>query len=408
MRIVIPSITAALAVAGALAWPTAASALTDLVLNVDCASGSRIGQALNRSTLFDRRLVIVVSGTCTENVTIERDDVILRAQSGGGVSASDASKPAILINGARRVMLEGLNVSNGLIGVRATGGAALAIRASVIRNAMWHGIRVDAGASAVIDGSTIENNGQQGVLADGAGITMTSSFVRGNGFSGVASVRGGSVALGDTTGNAGIVCCGNTIEHNTLDGVSVADSSSAILHGNTILGNGTTTSRFGILVTRASAVFLRGGNSIRQNGSANGGGGISAQHASVIRTGPSDNPLSPTTNEISGNTNGLQGYTNASIDLRGGVSVTGNTRFGVYLDQGSRLRMESSTISANGIDGVYVLRASSAEFAGSANSVSANGTYGLYCNDGESSYSGNVAGITGNPAANVSPTCTGY
>jgi len=238
MRIAIPNATAALAVAVTLVWPAGAAALNDLVINVGCASGESIGRALSRPTVVDRRMVVVVSGTCTENVVIERDDVVLRAHvSGGGVNPADAAKPAILVNGAKRVALEGLSVVGGRHGVQVTGGAAAAIRGSAIRNAVANGVLVDGRASAVVEGSTIENNGRQGVSVEGAGVTMTDSNVRGNGLSGVASLRGGSATLGDTD-NAGNVCCGNTIENNTLDGLIVGDSSSANLHGNVVQGNG--------------------------------------------------------------------------------------------------------------------------------------------------------------------------
>ena len=124
-----------------------------------------------------------------------------------------------------------------------------------------------------------------------------------------------------------------------------------------------------------------------------------------MQTGPGDTTLSPTTNEISGNTNGIQGFGNSSLDLRGGVSVTGSIFHGVVVEGGSRLRTDGSTISGNGAAGVSVIRAGSAEFIGAANVVSGN-AFGLFCNDGESSHSGNVAGIMGNTSGQVS--CTGF
>lgn len=404
MRIVIPNTAAALAVAASIAWPTGASALSDLILNVDCASGGRISQALNRPTLVDRRLVVVVNGTCTENVVIERDDVVLRAHaSGGGVTSADATKPAILINGARRVALEGLSVVGGRHGVQVTGGAAAAIRGSAIRNAVVDGVRIDSSSSGMIDVSTVENNGDSGVAALGATLTITGSTVSSNALYGVAVARGSSATLGNES--AGSVCCGNTIANNVFDGVLVSDSSIAFLYGNTIEGNGTTNSRFGVLAVRQSSVVLRGGNLLRQNGSTTAGGGILAR-ASSIQTGPGDTPLSPTTNQISGNTFGIQGASNSLVDLRGGASVTGNTFTGVVVDQGSRFRTDGSTISANGAHGVFVGRASSADFIGGGNVVSGNTAFGLFCGDVESSHSGNVAGIAGNTAGQVS--CTGF
>jgi len=410
MRIAIANTAAAFSAAAFLACPTVASALSDLPLTVDCGSGASINGALSRPTLFDRRLVVTVSGTCNENVTLQRDDVVLRAQtSGSGVNATDATQPAILIDGARRVLVDGLTVVGGNNGVKATGAAAITIRNTTIRNAVANGVLVNGRATAVVKGSTVENNGQVGVVADGSSITMTDSTVQGNGFSGVVSVRGSDVILGDTD-SAGAVCCGNQIVNNARDGVTVVDSANATLFGTTIKGNGGSTGRFGILVLQGSSVWLRGGNVVDGNGSAGGGGGVLARAAS-FRTGTGDYPLSPTTNEISNNTFGIQASNNSYIDLQGGLSITNSTFHGVVVDAGSRLRTTQSTISNNGTLhnalGIFVQRGSSAEFLGSANFVTGNGAAGLYCADSESYFSGIVTGITGNPGGDV-VNCVNY
>jgi len=144
---------------------------------------------------------------------------------------------------------------------------------------------------------------------------------------------------------------------------------------------------------------------VSQNGSATGGGGVLARSSS-LQTGAGDTPLSPTSNEISGNTFGIQGTQNSFVDLRGGLSVTGSKFTGVVVDTGSRLQTRDNTISANGAHGIFAGRASSVEFFGAANIVSGNVAWGLFCADGESSHSGNVAGVTGNTLGQVS--CTGF
>jgi parallel beta-helix repeat protein len=411
MRIVIPNIAAALAIAASLAWPTTAAALGDLILNVNCASGDRIASALGRLNVLDRRMVIIVTGTCTENVTIERDDVVLRGQgSGAGVSAADPSKPAILINGARRVAVEGLTVAGGLHGVQATGGASITIRASAISGAATHGVLIDRGANAVVDGSTIESNGQTGVqVLQVSNVTMTASTMQGNGLYGVAVGRNSSAILG--ADNGGTVCCGNTIQNNGFDGLLVADSSSALLYGNVIQGNGSTPGRFGVLAIQESSVVLRGGNVVRGNGSATAGGGVFSRSSSV-RFGLGDTPLSPTTNEISGNTFGIQVFASSNLDLRGGVIVTGSKFNGVTVDQGSRFQTNGSTISTNGGYGIFVQRASSVDLIGALTVVTGNINLGLLCADEESSLSGNTNGISGNGGGGPPGTggwiCSGY
>lgn len=405
MRTLIPTTTAAFAVAALLAVPNDAAALSDLVLNVDCANGQTIVQALKRPTVFERRLVIVVQGTCTENVMIERDDIVLRAHpAGGGVNAADAAKSAIDINGAKRVALEGLSVAGGRHGVRATGGASVAIQGGAVRDAVLNGIYVVGGASASVDGSTIENNGRTGVVAEGARITLTNSSVRANQFSGVTAFMSGQVQLGNVD-DAGVVCCGSTIAENRLDGVTVADSASALLYDNKIQGNGSSTNRWGIIAVNESVANIRGGNVISGNGGATGGGGVFAR-ASTIRTGAGDTPLSPTTNEISGSLVGILAELNATLDLRGGLSVTRNVLNGMTLNHGTRLRTEGTTISGNGQNGIFARGASTVDIIGGANSVTGNGGYGLLCVGTLSAYNGINTGIVGNTVGNVS--CTTY
>lgn len=407
MKLQISAISASLATAAILAWPGTASAVKDLVVDVNCASGDGIARALDRPNVLDRRMVIVVNGTCTENVVIERDDVVLKGGgAGGGVSAADAARPTILVNGARRVTMQSLTVAGGRHAVQVSATGAATLRNCTIRNAVVNGVHVDDGAAASIDACTIEGNGNSGVVAVRAGATMMNSAARGNGLYGVVASRGGSVLLGNLDA-AGNVCCGNTIENNAFDGVLAADAASAHLYGNTIQGNGATTGRNGVLAVRASSILLRGGNVVRQNGSATLGSGVFVR-ASVLNTGQGDTPVIPQTNDISGNTFGVQGASNSMIELRGGVSITGSRFTGVVADTGTTVRMEGGAISGNGAHGIFSQRDSSVEFFGAPAVVTGNTAYGLYCNDPETSYTGNVSQISGNTLGNVSPSCTGY
>ena len=407
MRIVYRSASAVLFVAATMAWPTAVSALTDLVLNVDCASGSRIGQALNRPTLFDRRLVVVVSGTCTENVTIERDDVVLRAgSSGGGITSADSTKPVILVNGARRVALEGLVVTGGRDGIRIASGGTAEIRGGAVRNSSFTGVLAISGASATVDGTVVEGHGQYGVGANGATVTVLRSNLRSNNFSGAVAASGGALTLGQID-DAGNVCCGNTIEGNRLDGVTVARAASARLFDNTIRGNGVATGRWGLLVVEESMAWLEGGNVLSGNGMpgqvqpANGGGAF--VRASTLRAGAGDQPVVPSSNEISGNTFGIVTNT-ANLELRGGLRITGNTFNGINVDQGTRLRTDGSSITANGSSGIQASQASGVVFLGTANNVSGNGQFGLICFDVGSHFAGSTSGVTGNVMGQVNCT----
>jgi hypothetical protein len=278
-------------------------------------------------------------------------------------------------------------------------------------------VRVEGSSSASVDKTLVEGNGQSGISARGAHLTLTSSVVRNNGLSGVQVIRGGQAVLGATEGDA--VCCGNTIEGHPVDGLTIADNSGAALYGNRIqnngFGTGPNTGRFGILVINTSTVRLFGDNKVLNNGNPNpqvGGAGILVR-GGTVRSGPGDTPVIPSTNEITGNLVGIQAGENSALDLRGGVRIIGNLSTGVVLQHGSRMRIEAGNISANGGNGVFAQRASSVDLQGATPSIiSGNAAVGLFCADSESSFSGNTAGITGNSPSIIPPPpqfiCSGF
>ena len=125
--------------------------------------------------------------------------------------------------------------------------------------------------------------------------------------------------------------------------------------------------------------------------------------SSSLRTGQGDNPVIPSSNEISGNFIGIATNT-ASLDLRGGLLVTGNRQNGINVEQGSRLRSDGSIITGNIGSGIFVIHASGVHFLGATTNVSNNGQFGLTCVDAGSHFSGNTAGIVNNTVANVNCT----
>jgi parallel beta-helix repeat protein len=386
-----------------------AEPIKPLEIDVDCAKGESMGDALERPAIFERRIVVTVKGTCAENVVIERDDVTLLADAaGGGIDATDATRPAILVNGARRARIEGLSIRGGLYGVRVTGSGAARIVDVRVREAAEDGIRVDGSSSAEIDDSTVESNAQAGITVR-ASATVRGSTVRNNGLSGVTAHRGGYVFLGGTQGTA--ICCGNLIENNGFDGVTVADTAGAILFGNTIRGNGRGGGgRFGVLIVDGASVRLMGDNRIEDNGGVQGpqpsGGGVFVR-GSFLRVGFGDLPLTPAANHVTGNTFGIQAVENGVLDVRANLNVSGNRFTGIVVQHGSRARIEATNVSSNGAHGIFASQAASVNFMGGVpNTVAGNAAFGLFCADTESSFSGNTAGITGNTLGQVS--CSGY
>ena len=131
----------------------------DQVVAVNCPGGT-IGGALAQAKPGGA-LVVTVTGTCTENVTIARNDVTL--QGGGEVVGQ------ITVDGAQRVLINGLTVSGPGSGIEARNNAAITVTNSTIENNASVGINVMHGAFALIDGNVIRDNGQCDLLARDSG-----------------------------------------------------------------------------------------------------------------------------------------------------------------------------------------------------------------------------------------------
>ena len=375
-------------------------------VNADCDREQSIGKAL---TLGDERkpLVVIVQGMCTEHVTIARDDVTLQGHpAGGAVMGPDPSQNTILIDGARRVVIENLSVSGGRNGVAGVGGAAFTLRNSVIQNSNLNGIAVRNNSQAIIDGNVVEGHARDGLQVVGSNATITANTIRNNRRYGILVFESGSALIGLTDSE---VPAGNVIEQNDLDGIEVVHASSATLYANTIRNNGAVAGRFGVLAVANSVIRLLGLNTITSNGNGTFGGGAYVR-SSTLFVGKGDSVVTPNNNNISSNAGpGILAEENATLDLRDGLTVTSNMNAGVVLNHGSRLRILNTTVSGNSLSGIFLSLASSARFLTPAAVVTGNGFWGLLCSDGEGSYTGNISGISGSPGnPSGAVNCTGF
>ena len=118
------------------------------------------------------------------------------------------------------------------------------------------------------------------------------------------------------------------------------------------------------------------------------------------------------------------GIENSTIELRENTTITGTTAHpqsnnpgnGLIANLRSVLRVRDNTaITSNAFDGVQLNTGSVIDFfLGATVSVTGNTGLGLRCNGGQTFYSGNVSGVTGNTAGgNVDasgniPGCTRF
>lgn len=389
--------------------PGPPSDTSPLAVTVDCSAGQTLTNALSQEPL--RPLNVALRGLCNENITITRNDVTLYGDApGSGISGVDPTRDVILIDVARRVVIENLTVTGGKNGIVGARGSSFAVRNSTIQNSIGTltsvsdgtGVKAQQNSQVVIHGNVIENHPINGIWLEGSDATITANTIRQIGDTGISMGNGASARIGLTDDEA---AAGNIIQSSTVDGISMFDSSSALLYGNTIEQN----RGAGISAIRNSSLRMLGLNTIRSNGV-----GISLID-SHLRTGRGSFRITPNQEVISQNTStGIFADANSVLDLREGLTIANNAPgFGILLQHGSRARMRGTTVSNNNSGGILLQFGSSVQFLfppNPQNTITGNGGFGLNCVDPESSFIGGFTG-GGNALGDVNlgvPGCTGF
>jgi hypothetical protein len=205
-------------------------------VNVDCNAGAAIGPILGSMKPGD---VILVQGTCRENLLIESEvqRITIDGQGKATIDAPDARRPAVQVLG-REVTIAGFTVTGGTFGIAINRGATGTIDRNTVRNAAIGGLEVSHNSFARIINNTVERNQQHGILVLGS-----------------ASAHIGVVGTDDQTPRP------NVVKDNAADGIQVLRASTARIIGNTISGNG----RNGLTVQQASHADVAG-NTFDGNG----------------------------------------------------------------------------------------------------------------------------------------------
>lgn len=365
---------------------------------VNCDEGKTIAEALEQAG--DHELVIVVNGTCQENVVIARGRVTLLAgHSGAGVNGPNLQASTILVRGAH-VTIDGLTVTGGASGIVGIGTSQLAIRNCAV-TAGRNGIVFADGASGSVDACAAQGNGRDGVqIGDNSTAAVTNSTITGNARHGILVFSGGHARIGLTLVQA---LAGNTISGNRSAGVQVTNGSSATIGGNTISGNGFLPNGsagqlpFGVNVFHSQATL--GNNTI----TGNAGSGVIAGASRVV-IGTLVGAPAPQVNTISGN--GSVGFPNAQVFATGGASIEvrdaqiSGDRPGVALQLRSVMNTFGSSISNSAGNAVEIGTGAGVSFATPTVTLTATG-FGLEC-------FGQEASFVGVPAGTISPNCTGF
>jgi hypothetical protein len=127
--------------------PGAPPDFSPLVVAVNCTAGQKISDALNQTP--GRPLTINVTGPCTENVTITRDDVTLQgAVANTLITAANSAASTVAITGGRRITLARLDLRGGTNGVNGARGADFELRDCTARNNSVRGVIVSNHSTA--------------------------------------------------------------------------------------------------------------------------------------------------------------------------------------------------------------------------------------------------------------------
>lgn len=213
----------------AIAVLSACSQAPGTSIHVDCNEGESINRVLTRTNLA-QRLTISVSGTCRENVVIERDHVALAAATGASIVAPESEDPflsAVAVLGATNVTIRGFkSISGRFFAILLSNGSQADVRDNTIHGAN-QGIGIWRNSSAVVENNLIRNNVTGILVIQSSNIIARSNTINGNDY----GVRVFDSSHGDFTTNA--------VTANGTGGVEANQGSSMRLNGDEINGNGT-------------------------------------------------------------------------------------------------------------------------------------------------------------------------
>jgi len=286
-------------------------------VRVRCDRGQSINQALEVMERYSGDLLILVRGTCHEDVVIERNDVTLRGEvPGARVVAS--SSTAIFLDRVSRVSIENLRVQGGTEGAEDMGGAGVFV---------WQSTAVS------VSDLVVERGQSKGMTVVGSTVTITDSVFRYNNGYGLQGNASSLVFLGNEVG----------FFANKYEGLLLSFQSDLISLAN-VRASGNRS--HGIQVELNSSATLVGSVVVTGNVLA----GIKVEHGSVFAGSDV---------EASSNENGMMAVTGGQIHVET-ANVHDNTLTGLSATAGGFFEF-FGTVNSNGTDGVY-LHGSSATF----------------------------------------------
>lgn len=181
-----------------------------------------------------RPAVLLISGTCHENVVIESlDRVTLQGNPTATIDGgSDPNLGTVEIVDSQSIQLSNLTITGGGEGVGCLGQSLCQLTQVTIQNSLADGASVGAAGHLQILDTVIQNNTGIGLGISGGSANFFGGSISGNGSDGVSLLTGGS--LGTAAGN---LFAGVTIQNNAGNGVTANLHNTVALNSATVTGN---------------------------------------------------------------------------------------------------------------------------------------------------------------------------
>ena len=224
------------------------SSAVALERSVDCDKGQSIQEALNKTQSSAEPLVISVTGTCDEIVTIQRDNVTIDGNDKAGTIEGDASggfAATINVNGGSdSIRIHGLKITGTNVGVTVRGGNTWISDSEIYGNPTG-GLFVLRNSRVAITNTTVRDNGNIGVYVEASLFEpkQNSKIIDNDAADGLVAGTGAIVITRDTE-----------ISRNGADGIYLnLHSVAELLGSSTVSDNGN-----GVILQRDSALVIGG------------------------------------------------------------------------------------------------------------------------------------------------------
>lgn len=335
------------------------TAMADII-EVKCNQGERLNDALLMAVEGDE---VIISGTCQESVSITTDGLTLN---GNGNAAIDGGgfQNVVTVNGAQRIVLNGLKLQNGLIGILGTGGANFSLNDSKVTSNQVSGIQLEGQSSLETKDIIVKENGVFGVNIDRASeIKISGSF---------KSHSNGVFGMFFSTNSSGTFSKADVVVRDNILGIQVGIGSSLNIADKetTVKANNNLTT--GITVVSGSSLFVFEGAIIANNNQLNHGisansnsnidldrgGSIIAKHNGLDGIQMENSLLNMfnmpglSASLITASQNarhGISAFVESVLDLSGDskLRIRNNGDTGVLVDNGSTARIINSIVNNN-------------------------------------------------------------